>query len=79
MHIHEIQNKIVYIVSFKGVTVYNLKVLFFYSFYVQNMYKYETYEDFLGMNENINISEIDFFKAGYKSIYDVLQSTILVI
>lgn len=43
------------------------------------MDKYETYEDFLAMNENINISEIDFYKAGYKSIYDVLQSTIKVI
>ena len=43
------------------------------------MDKYETYEDFLAMNENINISEIDFYKAGYKSMYDVLQSTIQVI
>ena len=43
------------------------------------MDKYETYEDFLAMNENINISEIDFYKAGYKSMYDVLPSTIQVI
>lgn len=47
--------------------------------YVLNIDKYETYEDFLAMNENINISEIDFYKAGYKSIYKVLQLTIQVI
>lgn len=43
------------------------------------MTDYQSYEDFLALHSDENISEIDFYKAGYKTTFDLLQSKIQVI